>query len=113
LARYLSKANPPSCVSYINEIGEWLGPIVDQRANEHRQSLRKFLLDLAVKSGKNSVVRRSAYADSANNIEDVYSPAFTIVGDSNPTTFFEVVTEKKTANGFFARWIILQNEGRV
>ena len=45
LARYLSKANPPSCVSFINEIGEWLGPIVDQRASEHRQSLRKFILD--------------------------------------------------------------------
>lgn len=111
LHRYLSKSNPPSCVMFINEIGEWLGPIVDQRASEARQSLRKMLLDLSEKSGKGRVVRKSAYADTANNIDDVHSPAVTIVGDSNPTTFYEVVTEKNTANGFFARWIVVQNDG--
>jgi len=113
LHRYLSKSLPPCCVMFVNEVGEWLGPIVDHRASEARQSLRKMLLDLSEKGGEGRVLRKSAYADSANNIEDVQSPAVTIVGDSNPTTFFENVTEKNTANGFFARWIILQNTDRV
>jgi hypothetical protein len=113
LQRYLSKTNPPCFAMFINEIGEWLEPIVSPKASEARQSLRKFTLDLSEKGGKGAVVRKSAYADSANNIDDVYSPAVTIVGDSTPTTFYEIVTEKNTANGFFARFIILQNEGRV
>ena len=113
LHRYLWKASPPCFVMFINEVGEWLAPIVDHRASEARQSLRKMHLDLSEFAGKGRVLRASAYADTANNIGDVYSPAVTIVGDSNPATFFENVTEKNTANGFFARWIILQNTGRV
>jgi hypothetical protein len=113
LARYLSKADPPSFTMFIPEIGEWLEPIVSPKASEARQSLRKMLLDLSEKAGKGRVLRKSAYADSANNIEDVKSPAVTIVGDSNPATFFEIVTERNTANGFFARIVILQNSGRV
>ncbi len=113
LARYTSKASPPCFAMFIPEFGEWIEPIVSPKASEARQSLRKMLLDLSEKGGKGSVLRKSAYADSANNIEDVYSPAVTIVGDSNPTTFFEVVSERNTGNGFFARFIILQNEDRV
>ncbi|MBB3993768.1 hypothetical protein GGR95_001399 [Sulfitobacter undariae] len=113
LARYTSKATPPCFAMFIPEFGEWIEPIVSPKASEARQSLRKMLLDLSEKGGKGSVLRKSAYADSANNIDDVYSPAVTIVGDSNPTTFFEAVSERNTGNGFFARFIILQSEDRV
>lgn len=113
LHRYTAKSNPPCFAMFIPEFGEWIEPIVSPKASEARQSLRKMLLDLSEKGGKGSVLRKSAYADSANNIEDVLSPAVTIVGDSNPTTFFEVVSERNTGNGFFARFIILQSEDRV
>jgi len=104
---------PPCFAMFIPEFGEWIEPIVSPKASEARQSLRKMLLDLSEKGGKGSVLRKFAYADSANNIDDVHSPAVTIVGDSNPTTFFEAVSERNTGNGFFARFIILQSEDRV
>ena len=113
LQRYLSKSKPPSFVMFIGEFGEWLAPIVSPKASEARQSLRKMLLDLSEKGGAGSVLRKSAYADSEKNIEDVFAPAVSIVGDSVPETFFENVTEQNTGNGFFARFVILQSEEQV
>lgn len=113
LQRYVSKAKPPCFVMFIGEFGEWLAPIVSPRASEARQSLRKMLLDLSEKGGAGSVLRKSAYADAEKNIEDVFAPAVSIVGDSVPETFFENVTEQNTGNGFFARFVILQSEERV
>ncbi|MFE3837530.1 DUF3987 domain-containing protein [Pseudogemmobacter sonorensis] len=113
LHRYVSKTTPPSFVMFINEAGEWMEPIVSPTASEHRQSLRKMLLDCFEKGGKGSVLHKSAYADVEKNIETVERPAVSIVGDSTAATFYGAMNEKNTANGFFPRFIILENEERT
>lgn len=111
LLGYLGKYNR-SQVSIIGECGLWLKEISDPHAPAHTAGLRRILLDLYGKSGRGSSVQPSIYADSAKNTDIIRQPAFSILGDSTPSRFYEIIDEQLITEGFVPRWLIIEYNGR-
>lgn len=106
-------ANKQRCfVSVIGECGMWLKNVSDNNAPAHFQGLRRILLALYGKSGAGSTVQPSIYADASKNTDTIISPSVSLLGESTPTRFFEIIDEDLIAEGFIPRWTIIEYNGR-
>jgi hypothetical protein len=54
-----------------------------------------------------------AYSDKEKNTSVVRAPAFTIIGESTPSTFFENINEKMIADGLLPRFTIIEYDGPI
>lgn len=100
----------PCFVSVIGEIGLKLQTWNDPR-NTSGMMLKAILLDLYSKSGQHSVLQPAIYSDRANNTNAVQAPAFTILGESTPSTFFEGLDESMIAAGLVPRFLVIEYTG--
>ena len=92
LLRYLSEETQ-CCLTVQGEFGLTMQRMTGRLANAPMLQLRKILLELYGKSGKGEIMRGSVYADSNKNIKEIESPAFSLLGESTPETFYDSLSE--------------------
>lgn len=110
LIKYLANKSQ-SFVSVLGEFGLRLRSMSSERANSAEIALRRMLLDLYNKSGYGQVARPSIYADSEKNTNLISSPAFSILGESTPERFYEVLNEEMISEGLLPRFMLIEYKG--
>lgn len=110
LIRWLSEQSQ-SFVSVIGEFGFFLEQMISRNASSSEQSKRRMLLKLYGESGRGMVVREGAYSQKGNNVAKIYSPAFSLVGECTPETFFSNLDEFSIQNGLLPRFSIIDYQG--
>ena len=104
-------AKQPCMYSIQSEFGLFIQSICAERAPDYKRTLRKVLIDLYTKSGKGKVVQRSIYSDEKHDIDLIYEPAFTIIGESTPSTFYKNFDEELVSMGFIPRMFVVEYAG--
>lgn len=99
------------CVSIIGEAGIWLKDLSSPTAAPHVMGLRRLLLELYGRSGKDAQLRQAIYADAAKNSDAIRQPAYSIIGESTQTKFMENITNDLIAEGFIPRWLLIEYKG--
>lgn len=110
IMKYMAKGNV-SFVSTVGEIGSLLTEMAKPNAAPHLTSLKRFMLDAFNKSGEGNVLRPSIYSDKEKNTSSVFSPAFSVIGETAPEPFYEGLHEGMISNGFLPRWNIIEYRG--
>ena len=77
--------------------------------------MRGLLLDLFTKSGKTDVFRGMKYSDKLKDIQSIYAPSFSLLGDATPDTFYKAMDDENVEEGFVGRFTIIEcaNEHRT
>lgn len=111
LIRYMDDG----CKSFVSVLGEF-GLVLKQMtmpsASPNLVGLRRLLLDLYNKSGEGQSVRPSVYSDRAKNTKSIIAPAISILGESTPSKFYEVLDETMIAEGWLPRWLCIEYRGK-
>lgn len=110
LYKYLNKN--PSFVSVLSEFGLRMQQLSDSYGNGANVSLRRMILQLYAKSGFNDVAHPSIYSDKDKNISAIASPAFSILGESTPHTFYRSLNEEMISEGLLPRFLLIEYDGK-
>lgn len=111
LLKYLSNNNP-CFLSIVGEFGLKMKQLSDPRASSAETMLKRVLLDLYNKSGYDSALDGSAYAQKENNIEPIMRPAFSLLGESTPETFYDALDVGLIADGLLPRVMTIEYDGK-
>ena len=111
LLSYLAKISP-CFVSIVGEFGLRMQQLCSPRASSAEIQLRRIMLDLYNKSGSNSVLKPTIYADKDKNTALVQSPAFSMLGESTPERFFEIVDDGMISEGLLPRFTLIEYKGK-
>lgn len=109
LIKWLDKK--PSAYSILGEFGVKLKEMADPRASTHLSGLERILLQLYSKSGKGNTLDPMAYSDSQKNTSAIVSPALTILGESVPERFYEMLDDTMIASGLLPRFLTFEYKG--
>lgn len=101
-----------SFVSIVGEFGLAMQRLAHPRASSSEIMLKKVLLDLFGKSGQGDVLRPTAYSDTTKNTDEVQSPAFTLLGESTPESYYANLDEGLIADGLLPRLLVIEYNGR-
>lgn len=110
LLKYLNK----SAISFVSVIGEFgirIREMSSPNAAPHMANLLALFLDLYNKSGEGKILRPSIYSDREKNTGDVLAPAFSIVGESTPEKFYEILNESMIESGMMPRINVIEYLG--
>ncbi len=110
LVKYLANTSQ-SFVSVLGEFGLTMQQMAAPKAPAHLVGLRQILLDLYAKSGRNGELRPSIYSDREKNTTTVQAPAFSIIGESTPESFYEGISERFIADGLMPRFTSIEYRG--
>lgn len=111
LTKHLAKQ--PSFVSVIGEFGYKLQDMTGQRAPAHLTGLKAAFLDLYNKSGRTNVFMDQVYSDQSKNVGAIQSPALSVIGESTPSTFYEVVSDRMVEDGLLPRFLLVEYSGDI
>ena len=110
LVKYLANTSQ-SFVSVLGEFGLTMQQMAAPKAPAHLVGLRQILLDLYAKSGRNGELRPSIYSDREKNTATVQAPAFSIIGESTPESFYEGISERFITDGLMPRFTSIEYRG--
>jgi len=111
LIKFMSKGRN-SFVSVVGEFGIYLQEMTDRNAPPHKIALRRTMLDLFNKSGKDDVVRPSIFADADKNTTVIDSPNYSLLGESTPERFYEGLDEGMITEGLLPRFTVIEYHGK-
>jgi hypothetical protein len=98
-------------VSVIGEFGLLLQSMTAERAPEHVKQIFSALLKVYGKSGRGNVLGAMEYSSEKDNVESIEAPAFTLLGEGTPESFYEALNEKMVTSGFLPRCVIIEYDG--
>lgn len=105
-------AETSSCfLSICGEFGIRLQQISSPRASHYEKQLKRVLLDLYSKSGKDATLGGGIYADASKNIGSVSSPSVSILGESVPQEFYNAIDESTITGGLMPRFTLIEYTG--
>ncbi len=110
LFKYLGNTSQ-SFVSLLGEFGLRIKQLSAANANGAEVSLRRMILDLYNKSGHNRILAASAYSKKEDSTNSVPSPSFSILGESTPERFYEVLNEDMISEGLLPRFLLIEYKG--
>lgn len=102
----------PAVVSILGEIGLLMQQMASPQASVHLKGLERILLQVYSKSGKGNVLDPMAYSDKEKNTPAIPSPSLTIIGESVPERFYEVLDEGMIASGLLPRFMCFEYKGK-
>jgi hypothetical protein len=109
LIKWMDKKPAVLCV--LGEIGLMMQQMAHINAKAHIKGLQRTLLQMYSKSGKGETFDPSAYSDKEKNTGFIYSPSLTIVGETVPHTFYEMLDEGMIASGLLPRFLTFEYVG--
>lgn len=110
LTKHLSRTSP-SFVSLVGEFGMYFKALCAEHAPPHLVGLRRAMLDLFNKSGEGSVLRQTIYSDKEKNTNSLLAPAFSMIGESVPETFYNILNEDMISSGLLPRFSMIEYNG--
>lgn len=110
LIRYLS--THPCFVSIVGEFGLTLQAMCSPMATSSQVMLKKKLLELYNKSGEKDVMQPTIYSEKEKNTQVVHSPAFSILGESTPESYYSALDESMISGGLLPRFMCIEYLGK-
>lgn len=110
LIKYINKN--PCFVSILGEFGIRLGAMTDERASPVDKVMKRVIMDLYHKSGHGTPFNSSIYSDKDKNVAVTEWPAFSILGESTPETFYGCLNEDVITAGLLPRFMVIEYKGR-
>lgn len=101
----------PCFVSILGEFGLRVQAMSGENASAHERMLKQVLLEVYQKSGSTDIFRPSIYADKEKNTTATIGPAFSILGESVPSTFYNALTEEMIIEGLLPRFLLIEYNG--
>lgn len=100
----------PCFVNVASEIGHKFVAMAENR-DANMRTKQRVLLTLYDKSGPNAVAGGLAYSNQENNVEQMQSIAFSLIGETTPGTFYDSLTDAMMRNGFMSRFCVIEYTG--
>lgn len=110
LVKYLCNESK-SFLSIVGEFGIALKEMTERNASGSKIGLRRILLDLYNKSGKGQELGSIIYSEKEKNTKAVIAPNVTILGESTPERFYEVLSEEMISEGLLPRFLCIEYKG--
>jgi hypothetical protein len=110
LVKHLGRTSP-SFVSLVGEFGLFFKQMCSEHAPPHLIGLRRALLELFNKSGEGNVLRPTVYSDREKNTASLLAPSFSLIGESTPEKFYEVLNESMISEGLLPRFCMIEYAG--
>jgi hypothetical protein len=99
-----------SFISVLGEFSQTLQTLNDPRASAAVVMQKRVMLDLWNKSGWGDVLYPMVYSDADKNTQPVRAPACSILAETNPTKFYEIISAGDISDGFLPRFHILESK---
>ncbi len=112
LLRHMSNHPTKSFVSIMGEFGIKLKQICDPRAFGADLMTQKVMLDMYSKSGIAQTIMPTVYSDVERNTKAIDSPAFSLIGESAPTWFYNALDEGWIRTGLLPRFTVVEYLGK-
>ena len=111
LMKYLNKTS--KCfMSLVGEFGMKFRQLCNDRASTNEIGLKRIFLDLYNKSGRSSILKPLIYSDKDKNTEAIQAPAFSMLGETTPETFYENLNQQLISDGLLPRFTIIEYHGK-
>ncbi len=110
LIKWLDKK--PAVVSILGEVGLLMQQMASPTANAHLKGLERILLQVYSKSGHGNILDPMAYSDKEKNTSAIVSPSFTLIGESVPERFYEILDDTMIASGLLPRFMVFEYKGQ-
>lgn len=110
LIKYIDKASN-SFVAILGEFADTLKKMSNDSRNPQQQGVRIAMLDLYNQSGKGDVLGSLIYSDKDKNTNASAAPAFSVVGESTPEKFYELLSKEMITEGLLPRCTIIEYDG--
>lgn len=111
LKRQLSKT--PGFVNTLSELGRQIEEMAKANTLSPHYQLKSMMLELFDKSGPHSVIGGINYSDATQNIDPISGPAYSVLGETTPETFYESLTSQSAADGFLSRWTVIERKSKL
>jgi hypothetical protein len=111
LLKTIDRMASKSFLTIIGEFGYKLREMSGVNASPYASSLKRVMLDLYNKSGHGQVLQSYASANKDETTKAVASPAFSLLCESTPSTFFSVIDEQVIEDGLLPRFTIVEYTG--
>lgn len=100
-----------SFCSFFDEFGEMFEKMSNAPDNPHLAAMLGPMMELYTASGKKGSLPAMLHSKSDDSSKEVKAPAFSFVGASVPTTFYEALSPRMGTKGLTSRLTIINYEG--
>ena len=113
LTKAFAMSGTKSMYCLLSEFSATMTNIFSSRVNPIGDGLRQVFLKIYGKSGYGNEFGWTAYSDSIKNIPSTKSPAFSFIGESQPSEFYPTLSDRTFLGGFIPRFHIIEYAGNA